>query len=185
MQVSCFTFAQWIGVFTAKGYGMLCNDRVSLWFCRRYRGGLWKPEYRLYPLLVPPAVILPIALGLFGAGFRYHLHYMVLALAIFLINFCEIALVPMTINYVAECFTGHAAEVTTVPNLFPLILGIAIPFFIDPWEARVRPGWVFGMMAFFTLFAFSLTGLLAWEGEIIRRNSIPSLRRSEDGAVVQ
>lgn len=181
MQVSCFTLAQWVSVFVAEGYSMVLNDRIPLWYCRRYRHGVWKPEHRLYPLLLPQVMLLPIALGLFGAGLQYHLHYMVLALALFLISFCEIALVPVTINYVAECFTGHAAEVTTVLNFFRLILGIAIPFFIDPWEARVGPGWVFGMMAFFSLFAFSLMGLLAWRGEAIRQYSIPSLRKSEDG----
>lgn len=184
MQVSCFTLAQWLSVFAAEGYSMVLNDRIPLWYCRRYRHGVWKPEHRLYPLLLPQVVLLPISLRLFGAGLQYHLHYMVLALALFLITFCEIALLPGTINYVAECFTGYAAEVTTVLNFFRLIMGIAIPFSIDPWETRVGPGWVFGMMAFFSLFAFSLMGLLALRGEAIRQYSIPSLRKSEDGTTL-
>lgn len=181
LQVSCFTFAQWLSVFLAEFFGMLSNDRIPLWFCRHYGNGVWKPENRLYPLLLLPAVVLPIGLGLFGATLQHHLHYMVLALAIVLINFCEIILVPVIINYVVECFTDHAAEVTTVLNFFRLILGLMVPFFIDKWKAKVGPGWVFGMMAFFTIFAFSLTGLLAWKGHIIRQYSFADLKKSEDG----
>lgn len=66
-------------------------------------------------------------------------------------------------------------------NFFRLILGLAVPFFVDPWVAKVGTGWVFGMMAFFAIFAFSLTGLLAWKGEWIRQYSFPSLRKSGDG----
>lgn len=131
-----------------------------------------------------PAVLLPVGLGIFGSALEYHLHYMVLALAVFLINFCEIALVPVVITYVVECFTHHAAEVNTVLNFFRLILGSVVPFFIEPWLVRVGPDWVFGMMAFFTVFAFSLTGLLAWKGEDIRGCSLPSVRRSEEGTRV-
>lgn len=181
LQVSCFTFSQWVGIASAEVYGMFSNDRVPLWFCRRYRAGVWKPESRLYPLLFIPTVILPIRLGIFGAALQYHLHYMVLALGIFLINFCEIAPIPVTITYVVECFINLAPEVETALNFFRLILGLVVPFFINPRLARVGPGWVFGMMSFFTLVAFSLTGLLAWKGELIRSYSLPGLGRTEDG----
>lgn len=181
VQVSCFTFAQWTGIIAAQTYGMFVNDCVPLWFCHRYRGGIWKPETRLYPLLFMPAVLLPIGLGVFGATLQYHLHFMVLALAVFLINFCEIALVPVIITYVVECFTNHASDVNTVLNFFRLVLGLVVPFFIEPWLERVGPGWVFGIMAFFTLFAFSLTGLLAWKGELIREYSLSSVGKSEEG----
>lgn len=180
-----FSFAQWVGVGVAYLYGGFANDRVPLWMCRRRNGGIWKPELRLYPLLVPPFIILPIALGIFGAALQYHLHYMVLALAVFLINFCEIALVPVVINYVVESFTQHPAEVTTILNFYRLILGLAVPFFIDGWEARVGPGWVFGMMAFFTLLAFSATVLLAWKGPAIRQLSFANLNTTEEGVDLQ
>ena len=181
VQVSLFTFAQWTGIIAAEVYGMIVNDRVPLWFCHRYRAGIWKPETRLYPLLFIPAALLPIGLGIFGSALQYHLHYMVLALAVFLIVFCEIVLVPVIITYVVECFTNHAPEVNTCLNFFRLILGLGVPFFIEPWLERLGPGWVFAMMAFFTLFAFSLTGLLAWKGEVIRQYSLTSLGKSEAG----
>ena len=66
-------------------------------------------------------------------------------------------------------------------NCARVALGLVIPFFIEKWEASVGLGWVFGMMAFFSLIAFSLAGVLAWKGETIRRYSFASLQKSEDG----
>ena len=180
-QVACFTFVQWVGTAAAETWGFFLHDRIPLWFTRRYRNGVWKPENRLFPLLFMPAILLPIALGLFGAGLQYHLHYMVLALAIFLIQVSETSLVPVLINYGVECFTEHSQEVVTVMNCARVALGLVIPFFIEKWEASVGLGWVFGMMAFFSLIAFSFAGVLAWKGETIRRYSFASLQKSEDG----
>jgi Major Facilitator Superfamily len=183
LQNACFSFAQWLGIGLAELYGMSVNDRIPLWMCKRSGKGVWKPEYRLFPLLIPPFIILPSAFGLFGAALQYHLHYMVLALAVFLINFCEVAIVPIVINYVVESFTDHAAEVTTVLNFYRLVLGLLVPFFILPWEARVGAGWVFGMMAFFAVFAFGFMAVLAWRGPAIRRLSFERFRRETEEGV--
>ncbi|KAJ5758563.1 hypothetical protein N7520_005719 [Penicillium odoratum] len=181
LQVACFTFIQWLGVAAAETWGMFLNDRIPLWFTRRYCDGIWKPENRLFPLLCMPAVCLPIALGLFGAGLQYHLHYMVLGLAIFLLQLSEVSLVPVIVNYGVECFTDHSQEVVTILNFCRLALGVVIPFFIDQWEITVGIAWVFGMMALFSIFAFSLAGLLAWKGEKIRSYSFATLQKSEGG----
>ena len=106
---------------------------------------------------------------------------MVLALGTFLIFFAETALVPIAINYVVESFEGHAPEATTALNFYRLALGIVIPFFIDPWEAAVSVGWVFGMQAFFTLLACCLIAVLMWKGPAIRQYSMARYRSSEDG----
>ncbi|KAA8646338.1 uncharacterized protein ATNIH1004_007765 [Aspergillus tanneri] len=181
LQVSCFTFTNWVALFAAQVYGILLNDRIPIWFCRRFRRGMWEPEIRLFPVLLVPMVLLPVSLGLFGAGLQYHLHFMVLALAVFLGGFCENILIPVTINYVVECFTDYAEEVAAILNFFRLSLGLTVPFFIKHWEEAVGLGWVFGMMAFLALFAFSLMGLLAWKGALIRQYSVAHLRKSEDG----
>ena len=76
---------------------------------------------------------------------EHHLHYMVLAFAVCIINITEASLVPVIINYVNECFTGHAQEVTTALNFYRLILGLTVPFYITPWVASVGVGWTFGM----------------------------------------
>ena len=105
---------------------------------------MWRPEHRLYPLLVPCLVILPAGLGIFGAALQYHLHYMVLAFAVCIINITETALVPVMNNYVCECFVGHAQEVTTVLNFYRLILGLTVTFYISQWTTAVGAGWAFG-----------------------------------------
>ena len=181
-QNALFTFGQWVGIGVAFCHDAAFNDRVPLWACRRFGRGVWKPEFRLYPLLITPLVLLPTGLGLFGASLKYHLHFMVLALGDFTIIFAEHVLAPVIINYVVEGFTHHAAEVTAVLNFYRFVLGIIIPFFINEWEAAVfGPGWVFGMMAFFTLLGFAATIVLAWKGPAIRKLSFASLRASEDG----
>lgn len=183
LQYAAFTFAQWVGVIAAESYGFLLNDRLPLWMCKR-QGGIWKPEYRLFPSLIPQAFILPIALGLTGASLQYHLHYMVLALAVFMVEFCDFSLLPIVINYVVESFTEHASEAYTIMNFYRVILGLLVPFFINPWEASVGPGWVFGMMAFFTILVFSFVAILVWKGPSIRKYSFASLRHSDEGATV-
>jgi hypothetical protein len=174
------TLAQWVGVVFAQAYGLFCNDRLPLWRCRR-NGGIWRPEYRLFPLLLPPMVLLPSALGLFGAALQYHLHYMVLAVAVCIINITETALVPVMVNYMNECFTSHAQEITTAMNFYRTILGLTVPFYIEPWIAAVGPGWTFGMMAFFALLAFQFAVVLAWKGHVVRRYTMKRFGKSEDG----
>ena len=183
LQYAAFTFSAWIGVICAEIYGVLLNDRLPLWMCRR-QGGNWKPEYRLYPSLIPQAVMLPIAFGIIGASLQYHLHYMVLALGVFLVNFCDISALPIISNYVVESFTYHPSEANTIMSFYRLILGLFVPFFIDGWEDRVGAGWVFGMMAFFVVFAFSFTLILAWQGVTIRQYSFASLKHSDEGVTV-
>lgn len=118
--------------------------------------------YRLYPSLTPQAMMLPIAFGIIGASLQYRLHYMVLALGVFLFNCCGISVLPIISNYVMESFTNHPSEANTIMSFYRLILGLFVPFFIDGWKTRVGAGWVFGMMAFFAvcaIFVYSDIGL--------------------------
>lgn len=82
LQIACFTFTAWIGMIAAQVFGYFFNDKIPLWVARS-RGGVWHPEYRLANTLVP-SILLPVALGIYGAGLQYHLHFMVLALGSFL-----------------------------------------------------------------------------------------------------
>lgn len=147
-QNAYFSFALWVGILAAEIYGFAFNDRIPLWMCRRRGAGLWKPECRLYPLLVPSLVLMPVSLGIVGAALQYHLHYMVLALALFLQQFSELGLVSVIFNYVVEAFVGHAQEVSgmnipslstgekltghaAILNFYRLILGLTVTFFVS------------------------------------------------------
>ena len=131
--------------------------------------------------MILPGMVSPIGLGIFGAGLQYHLHFMVLALGLFLVAFAATLSVPVCINYVTECFLTSANEVSVAMNMYRLGFSIALGFFIFPWEAAVGAGWVFGMAAFFETFAAILIALLAWKGHSLRRLSPKGLLATEDG----
>lgn len=177
------SFAEWAGLFAAQAFGSFFNDAFPLWICKRYRRNIWVPELRLYCLCVPISV-LPIGLGITGAAFEHHYHYMVVALGVFLIVFAALLAQPIVINYAVECFTEYATEATIAIAIYRLGWGVAIPFYIAQWEGKVHLVWVFGMAAFFTLAAGLLVAYLIWKGHDMRRFRL--LRASvEEGVKVQ
>ncbi|KAI4199449.1 MAG: hypothetical protein LQ348_001888 [Seirophora lacunosa] len=95
--------------------GYFLSDRLPLRIARRR--GDWHPEYRLYNVFLV-AVASPVGLGLFGAGLQYHLHYMVLALGVFLLIFGGTYSTPITVNYVTECFPQSALEVAVIMGVY-------------------------------------------------------------------
>ena len=102
----------------------------------------WNMEAGVSPLRASRSLSSDVThwIGLFGAALQYHLHYMVLAFAVYIINITETALNTVIFNYVNECFTSHAQEVTAALNFYRLILGLVVTFYIDPWVASVGPG---------------------------------------------
>lgn len=177
------TFSAWLGCISGNLYGLFFADKLPLWICKR-AGGIWRPEYRLHALWIPSLVGLSIGLGCFGAALQYHLHYMVAALGNFLLNFSSNVAVPVIVNYEVECFTKYPVEAATIMNFYRTIFGIAIPFFIDPWEAAVGTGWVFGMMAFFSIGTFMLIITLMLAGHTIRHKVRSSIMSTEEGAKI-
>jgi len=178
-----FSFAQWASFVTAELYGIFLNDRVALWMCNR-RGGIWKPEYRLVPLLIPPTVALPVGLILFGVSLRYQLHYMVLATGLYLSTFADMAIVPIINNYLAECFTDYVMETYTIMWIFRLTLGVVIPFFISEWLAKTGPALTFGIMAMLSCAGAGLFMLVAWRGSDMRKHSFQEFIHTEEGMTV-
>ena len=106
---------------------------------------------------------------------------MVLAFGAFLVSFSTVLSLPIVVNYVVECFVNSPSEVAIVMNVYRLALGVALPFFIEAWSHAVGDGWVFGMAAFFSLFAALLVALLAWKGETLRRFQIRGIASTEEG----
>jgi MFS family permease len=180
-QNAAFTFCHWIGILLVQIVGHYLNDKIPLAIARRRNGGAWKPEYRLHTLWVPSLIINPIGLGIFGATLQYHLHYLVLALAVFLVTVGSLASVPVAVNYIVECFTHYPAEVGIVVGAYRIVFGLTISFYINPWVAAVDVGWVYGMMAFFAVFSFSFVILLLWKGHNIRQIQFASVSSSEEG----
>ena len=184
MLSSLVTFTLWFALIVAQMVGTLCNDRIPVWASRRYGKGIWQPEYRIWSMVIP-GIISPIGLGIFGAALQHHYHFMVLALGAFLVELSALLAVPICINYVVECFTGHIIEVAVSMGIFRLALAVSVTFYFEAWSEAVGVGWLFGMAAFFSLFALLLMGLLAWKGSVLRQMSVlPSIATSEAGKVV-
>ncbi|PYH89326.1 polyamine transporter [Aspergillus ellipticus CBS 707.79] len=179
-----FIFALWVGLLTAELWGYLFNDRIALWVCRTRGKGVWKPEYRLHTLWIPSLIVLPIGLGIVGAALQYHLHYMVLALGAYLITFASMSSVPASVTYMTECVSSQPTEVAAFMGAYRLSLGLVVPFFVDQWVARVGFGWVYGMMAFFSIFAFSFVVILMLFGDKLRQRTLVGLASAEIGAKV-
>lgn len=97
---------------------------------------------------------------------------MVLALATFLVAFAALLCVPIITNYAVESFPSHAFEASIAMGTYRLVFGLAIPFFVHPWEREVKTGWVFGMAAFFSLVAFLLVLSLMVKGSKIHSCNI-------------
>ncbi len=167
-------------VILSQIYGHLLADRIPLWFCRR-NDGVWKPEFRLHALWIPNFILSPIGLGLVGISMQYHLHWVVMAIGNFLVTFGALQGIPVTLNYIAECFRTHTVEAVVPLNSMRLFLGLTINFYINPWVAKVGVGWVYGSMAFFSAFSFLFIVILMWKGSEIREASPFHTASSEEG----
>ena len=163
--------------------GWSIGDTIPLWACQRFAHGVWRPEYRLWNIVLP-ALVSPIGLGIFGAALQYHLHYMVLALGLFLVVFAATVSLPICVNYATECFLTSASEVAIAMNMYRLGFPIGLGFFIFFWESAVGVGWVFGMTAFFEILVGGLVAVLVWKGEMFRRMGPRRRQATEDGEKV-
>lgn len=170
----------WIGFAVGLLYGQFFSDRIPMWFVARNKG-VWKPEYRLHTLWPTNFVLMPLGLGLVGIAMEYRLHWIVMAIGQFFVTIGSLVSIPITVNYICECFRTHTVEATLILNSMRLFLGLSINFYIKPWIAAVGVGWVYGMMAFFTVFAFLfLVALMIW-GHAIRQITPFKTTDSEEG----
>ncbi|KAL9620407.1 MAG: hypothetical protein Q9160_005107 [Pyrenula sp. 1 TL-2023] len=182
LQVACFTFTAWVGILAAQAYGYFFNDKAPLLLARR-RGGTWHTEYRLANTILP-SILLPIGLGIYGAGLQYHLHFMVLALASFLIWFGALLALPVCYNYVVECFLHHPVEASVSLNAYRVSFGLLSVFIITDWQGAVGVGWMWGMGAFLVIFVDFIMAFIILKGHDVRRLTVrlnPDIANTEDG----
>ncbi|KAH8687617.1 major facilitator superfamily domain-containing protein [Tricladium varicosporioides] len=177
---AAFTMVHWFGFLFGLVYGQLIADRLPLWLAAR-KGGSWKPEYRLHALWFTNLFLMPLGLGLVGCALQYHLHYMVFCLGHFFVTIGSMVSIPVTVNYIAECFRSHTIEATIPVNSMRLFLGLSINFYATEWIAKVNIGWFYGMMAFFCVFAFGFLVILMFWGHIIRSWTPFGLGSDEEG----
>jgi hypothetical protein len=172
-----------LGLFLSQLYGQLVSDKIPLWLCAR-QGGQWRPEFRLHILWLPGLLLNPLGLGLVGCSMQYHLHWIVMAIGSLLVTFAALQSIPVTLNYAAECFRTNTIAATVALISMRQIFGLTINFYINPWMASVGIGWVYGMMAFFSIFAFLFIIIVMWKGHQIREVSPFQISVTEEGTTV-
>ena len=106
---------------------------------------------------------------------------MILALANFLGGFATNAIVPVTVNYIIECFKGHPSKSAAIMGVYRLAFSLTLPFFVPAWIGKVEAGWCLGMAALFSVLAFSGPVMLMWNGAQIRRLPLKRLSANEGG----
>ena len=82
--------------------------------------------------------MLPAGLGIFGAAFQYHLHYLVLGLGCVFNAASSTAIVPVTTNYIIECFPNHVSGVAAIMNLYRFTFA-DIAIFRSRIDGSLRP----------------------------------------------
>lgn len=183
LQLAFFTLTAWIGIIAAQIYGYLFNDKIPLWVAR-HRGGTWHTEYRLANTILP-CIILPIGLGIYGAGLEFHLHFMVLALASFLIWFGALLSLPVCYNYIIECFLHHPVEASVSLNAYRVSFGLLTVFVVTQWQSAVGVGWMWGMGALLILVVDILMIVAILKGHRVRRWAFnKSIVATEDGLMI-
>ena len=185
LQLAFFTMTAWVGIIGAQLYGYLFNDKTPLWVARR-RGGTWHTEYRLANTILP-SILLPIGLGIYGAGLQYHLHFMVLALASFLIWFGALLALPVCYNYIIECFLHTPVEASVSLNGYRVSFGLMSVFIVTQWQASVGVGWMWGMGSFLVLIVDIMMIGVILKGHIVRDLTVhisKGLAVTEDGAKI-
>ncbi|KOC15061.1 putative polyamine transporter [Aspergillus flavus AF70] len=183
LQMAFFTMTAWVGIISAQVYGFFFNDKTPLWLARR-RGGTWHTEYRLANTILP-SIILPIGLGIYGAGLEYHLHFMVLALGSFLIWFGALLALPVCYNYIIECFLNNPVEASVSLNAYRVSFGLMSVFIVTQWQSSVGVGWMWGMGAFLIVFVDLIMAGIILKGHLVRKWTATlgsSLDVTEDGA---
>jgi hypothetical protein len=97
---------------------------------------------------------------------------MVLAFAVFLINFAGVSGVPAAVNYIVEAFTPALVnEAAAIMNLYRRVFGIGITFYLFDWAAAIGIQGVFGMMAFLTILVFGMVICVMIWGANLRKYS--------------
>jgi hypothetical protein len=160
-------------------YGHLLADRIPLWLCAR-NGGKWKPEFRLHALWIPNFILTPIGLGLVGASLQYQLHWVVMAIGNFLVTFGAMQGIPVTMNYVTECFRETTVEAVVPLNSMRHFFGLTINFYITPWIVLMGKGWTYGLMAFVCAATFGFMVALIFKGRAVRQLSPFQTSSSEE-----
>ena len=125
------------------------TDVYVKWHAKHHEG-IFSPESRLVMLIVP-ALFVPAGLLMFGFGAERHLHWAVLFVGYFFLNFCNAA-ASIGMSYVMDSYFEVSAEALLLINGAKNAVGFAFTYGFVPWT--VSAGYEMVSTLIFTLIAF-------------------------------
>ncbi|KAK7513254.1 major facilitator superfamily domain-containing protein [Phyllosticta citriasiana] len=155
-----------LGNLVGAFVGGWCVDRYSAWRTKR-AGGVFRPETRL-PLLVVPALLVPVGCLLWGYGVERAWHWIALFWGYGLISVGLTAATAPTMAYVSECYFPVQMDALLLVNGFKNIVAFGFLYGVVPWVDNMGYIDCFGTQAGIYV-AFLLLGVpLYFYGERIR-----------------
>lgn len=101
----------------------------------RRHGGYFVPEFRLWAM-IPPSIVFPAGLLMYGAGLESRIHYMVPIVGS-AIGYAVVCVVPsIGMTYVLDCYRPLSSETMTMITAGKNVFGFAISFSAYPWIQR-------------------------------------------------
>ncbi|OQU99388.1 hypothetical protein CLAIMM_05024 [Cladophialophora immunda] len=156
-----------IGALLGCIYAGPCCDWLIANITKRH-GGYFKPEYRLY-LMIMPFLLGPLGLLLWGFGLQNQLHWSVAAAGSG-ISYAVLCAVPnIGMTYVVDSYRPVAGEAMTSLTAFKNTFAFGISFAVYPWLAKDGPGKVAGYQTLIEGVLFAFTIPLFVYGEKLRR----------------
>ncbi|KAK8176246.1 major facilitator superfamily domain-containing protein [Phyllosticta citribraziliensis] len=155
-----------LGNLVGAFVGGWCVDRYSAWRTKR-AGGVFRPETRL-PLLVVPALLVPVGCLLWGYGVERSWHWVALFWGYGLISVGLTAATAPTMVYVSECYFPVQMDALLLVNGFKNIVAFGFLYGVVPWVENVGYIDCFGTQAGIYVALLLLGVPLYFYGERIR-----------------
>ncbi|KAK5996299.1 MFS transporter cpaT-like protein [Cladobotryum mycophilum] len=146
--------------------GPICDWVVGI--ITKRNGGYFKPEYRLY-LMIPPSILGPVGLLMWGFGLHYSLHWSVAAVGSG-ISYAMLCIVPnIGLTYIIDAYRPVAGEAITSLTAFKNTVAFGLGFATFPWLHKSGPARVAGYQTLIEGLVFLTTVPLFIYGERLRR----------------
>ncbi|KAK5043067.1 hypothetical protein LTR13_000838 [Exophiala sideris] len=110
------------------------NDKLSQWSTRRNHG-VFEPEMRL-PVVVFPAVLVPVGMVMFGAGVNNRLHWMVPVAGVGFVGIALTGIGSIIQPYLMDSYAPVLFDCLVTFNGFKNLVSFAIGFAVIPWLER-------------------------------------------------
>lgn len=172
--VTIYDFTQSTVGLTYLGFGIGCliglitlgtvSDRMVTHFSK---GGEWKPEYRLLPLL-PGSLVVPIGLLWYGWSAEEANFWIVPIIGTALVGLGTLCVFMPVQSYLIDAFPLYAASAAAANTIFRSFLGAFLPLAGPSLYRALGQGWGNTLLAFVALAFTPMAWIIFKYGGIIR-----------------